>query len=198
MAMVSRLRRGGALAFAVLIGGAAWVGTVHAHAAYLRSMPGAGAVVATAPVAVEIWFTQDLFRRAGENWITVTGPDGAEAHTGAAVIDDDDRRHMTVGLAADLPLGVYTVAWGTLSAEDGDNEAGTFTFTLDPQAEATSSPMSAATATAGAPPTSTAAAPVPSSTTPGSASQPGCALGLAPGVVLAALVVLAPRRRRHP
>jgi hypothetical protein len=40
---------------------------------------------------------------------------------------------MTVTLQADLPNGTYTVAWSTTSAEDGEADSGTFSFTIDAQ-----------------------------------------------------------------
>lgn len=174
----------------VILGGLLCVGPVQAHADYLRSEPGAGAVVATPPARVEIWFTQDMFRRAGANWIRVTGPDGADAHIGEAVIDDDDRRHLTVALRPDLISGEYTVTWHTLSAEDGDEEEKSFTFTLDPQAAATSTPQSpAATPTAPAP--RPEAGPTPTAAPPDSGS---CGLGLIPVLGMVGLA-LRPRRR---
>lgn len=163
-----------------------------AHAAYERSEPGAGAVVSTAPTRVDIWFTQDMFRRQGENWIRVTGPDGAEVHAGEAAIDDDNRRHMSVALTAGLEPGEYTVTWRTFSAEDSDSEEGTFSFTLDPRAQATSTPMQVVTATP-PPSTGTPAAAAPSPTAP-SATGIGCAAGLAPAI---GLVVLAGGRQRR-
>lgn len=80
-----------------------------AHADYERSDPAAGAVIPSAPDAVDIWFSQELFRREGENWIIVLGPDGAEVHEGEAQIDDDDRARMWVALQPDLRDGEYQV-----------------------------------------------------------------------------------------
>jgi methionine-rich copper-binding protein CopC len=102
-----------------------------AHADYERSDPAAGSVVPKAPDEVHIWFTQELFRREGENSIEVLGPDGEDAHAGGAVIDDDDRAHMWVELKAGLSEGDYLVRWRSLSADDGDTEEGEFTFTVD-------------------------------------------------------------------
>lgn len=174
----------------VILGGLLGVGSVQAHADYLRSEPGAGAVVATPPARVEIWFTQDMFRRAGANWIRVTGSDGAEVQVGEAVIDDDDRRHLMVALRPDLDPGEYTVTWHTLSAEDGDEEEKSFTFTLDPQAAATSTLQSPAA-------TITALAPRPEAgPTPTAAPLDGgsCGLGLVPAFGLVGLA-LRPRQR---
>ncbi len=178
------------LALAAAAGG---VGLAHAHADYARSEPGAGAVVATPPERVDIWFTQDMFRRQGENWIEVTGPDGAAVLAGQAQIDDDDRRHLGVTLQANLAPGVYTVAWRTLSADDGDDHVGSFSFTLDPRAQVTSTPMLAATATT-APATTPAATAAPATPTP--SGRGGCAPGLAPIAGAVGLVLVVGRRRR--
>jgi methionine-rich copper-binding protein CopC len=171
-------------------------GLARAHAGYVRSEPGAGAVVAVPPAQVEIWFSQDMFRRQGENWIRVTGPGGETVHVGDAVIDDDDRRHMTVPLQSGLPPGEYTVAWRTLSAEDGDDDEDTFTFTLDPAAQATSTPMSALTPTPPPAATSTPVAALPSPTAQ-AGGRTGCGAALAPalGLVLAAGFARRGRRR---
>jgi methionine-rich copper-binding protein CopC len=166
--------------------------SAYAHAAYERSEPGAGSLVSTAPARVDIWFTQDMFRRQGENWIRVSGPDGAEVQSGESAIDDDDRRHMSVALAGDLEPGEYTVTWRTLSSEDGDSEEGTFSFTFDPQAQTTSTPMQSVTATL-LPPTHTPVA-QPSPTVP-SATGVGCAAGLVPAIGLAALTAGSQRRK---
>jgi methionine-rich copper-binding protein CopC len=173
------------------------VGVVYAHADYARSEPGAGAVVAEAPARVDVWFTQDMFRRQGENWLHVAGPDGAEATAGEAVIDDDDRRHLWVELLPNLPAGEYTVTWHTLSAEDGDDEEGTFTFTVDPEAQVTSTPMlpdEAALPSPTAPTGQITQAPEP---TAAPAPSSGCGQGLLPvaGLVVAGLG-LGWRRRR--
>ncbi len=178
----------------------AGVTRVWAHAGYARSEPGAGAVVATAPSEIVIWFEQDMFRRAGENGIAVLGPDGAAVQTGEAAIDDDDRRVLSVPLAANLAPGVYTVNWHTLSAEDGDDAEGSFTFTYDPAAAVTSTPMPAA-----ATPTELGQAPTPLPATPTVAAAPsatpapaggGCGGALAPAVGLV-VVGFGLRRRKE-
>jgi methionine-rich copper-binding protein CopC len=161
--------------------------------------------VAAPPERVEIWFTQELFRRAGENWIRVFGPGERPSHVGEAQIDDDDRTHLWVMLEPGLESGQYRVEWRSLSAEDGDTDQGNFHFTLDPQAGVTSTPMPAHTPTAGpirSTPLDAAAAASPTSGTPGptlatGAVSPTSALpapaGSRCGLGLSALVVpLAP------
>jgi len=186
-----------------------------AHADYLRSRPGAGANVAEAPERVDIWFTQELFRRAGENWIEVVGPDGVPVQEGEAEIDDDDRAHMWVDLQAPFSPGDYRVTWRTLSAADGDTEEGEFTFRFDPQVAVTSTPMGeefASSPPSSAPPTASQATlppPPPPEAPPlvppeGPLPTPtvippeggGCALGLMPLIGLMGLRCL-PRKARR-
>ena len=188
-----------ALFFLLLVG-------AEAHSRYVRSEPGQGAVIASEPERVEIWFTQDLFRRQGENWILVYGPGGDEVQSGEAQIDDDDRRRMWIELQFPLAAGEYRVEWRNLSAEDGDDEEGEFTFILDPQARVTSTPMLAETETSFPTPTHTAIAPevavIPNSkptsepTPDASDDESGCVLGLTPAFALVALGFGLTRRRR--
>jgi methionine-rich copper-binding protein CopC len=180
----------------------------YAHAGYERSEPGDGAIVARPPEHVAIWFTQELFRREGENWILVEDPEGGTAHAKAAEIDDDDRSLLSVPLVSPLIPGTYRVEWGSLSAEDGDTDEGEFSFTYDPQAVATSTPMLASTSIPTLTPTGVAAeatsspnsiAPEEATPSPeaGSASNGGCGLGLLPALGLIALALGTPRRRNR-
>ena len=112
---------------------------VLAHADYDRSVPAADEVVSQAPQQVQVWFTQDLFRREGLNSLEVYGPDDQRVDLDDAAIDDDNRELMTVSLQSDLANGVYTVRWRTFSADDGDDADGDFQFTIqadEPEAEA--------------------------------------------------------------
>ena len=165
-----------------------------AHARYLRSEPGHGAIVSVAPSRVDIWFGQELFRRQGENRIEVSGPDGQPVTVGAPMVDDDDRTHLSVQLKSGLLPGAYQVTWRNLSAEDGDSDEGEFGFDFDPAAAVTSTPMAATHPTA--PPATITTAPVSSPTqtpTPAPAPNDGCPLGLLPALGLAGLGW--PRRR---
>jgi methionine-rich copper-binding protein CopC len=132
-----RLALGVAAAVVLLL--AATPAPAGAHANYERSSPAADAVV-RAPAQLDIWFTQELFRREGENTITLEGPDGA-VETSAPELDATDRTHMSVTILGTLVPGAYTVTWTTLSAIDGDSAEGSFVFTVDPAApEATAEP----------------------------------------------------------
>ena len=115
---------------------------VLAHADYDDAVPAAGAVVSQAPQQVQVWFTQELFRREGQNALEVYGPDDQRVDQDDAAIDDDNRKLMTVSLQSDLPNGVYTVRWRTLSADDGDDAEGEFEAT--PTATSTAAPTATA------------------------------------------------------
>lgn len=169
-----------------------------------------GAIVSSPPERVDIWFTQELFRREGENWIYVEDSLGARVEAGDAQIDDDDRTHLSIALLPDLEPGSYRVSWRSLSAEDGDAAEGEFSFSYDPQAAVTSTPMSVesptvppgptaeARANATSPPTAAPAAGSPTELPPPQPDAGGCGIGLAPlgGLLLIALPGALERRRR--
>lgn len=157
-----------ALTMAAVITIAAAIGPatqVRAHAEYERSAPGDGETIADAPARVDVWFTQELFRREGANTLVVTAADGTRVDADDVVIDDADRTHMSVGLRPTLPPGTYTVAWTSLSAIDGDTDEGTFIFQIDPSSTRTATPTPDPTVTATAAPEQTAA-PTPTATPP--------------------------------
>jgi len=114
---------------------------VEAHSEFERANIPVGEAIRSAPERLEAWFSQEVFRREGANALEVVGAGGERFDDGVLVIDDADRRHLSVGLRADMPPGFYTVTWRTLSAVDGDAAEGTFVFTIDPNApEATPEP----------------------------------------------------------
>lgn len=115
-----------------------------AHSEFVRANIPAGEAIRSAPERLEAWFSQELFRREGANALEVVGAGGERFDDGVLLIDDTDRRHVSVGLRGDMPPGFYTVTWRTLSAVDGDSAEGTFVFTIDPNApEATPAPTPA-------------------------------------------------------
>lgn len=102
--------------------------SVSAHAGYESSTPARDEVVASAPAQVEVFFTQEVFRQEGENFVRVFDDSGAQVSDGDGVIDDDNRAHITAALPPDLTAGRYIVRWKTLSFEDNDSEEGAFCF----------------------------------------------------------------------
>ncbi len=111
-----------------------------AHAELDRSLPEADSTVSEAPRKVEIWFTQEI---AEGSKIEVKDAAGKFVHEGEAELDlmDPERKHLTIGLKADLPSGVYTVTWTSKSAEDGDEESDSFEFTIGDSATPVASPV---------------------------------------------------------
>src|SRR5687767_9438050 len=118
-----------------------------AHGDIERSDPAADAVIPAAPAEVHIWFSQEVFRREGANVIEVRGPDGTQVDGGDTQIDDDDRKHAFVSLQPELPPGLYTVSWRNLSAEDGHEGSGEFSFTVEGTAGESNPPPAQQTAT---------------------------------------------------
>lgn len=103
-----------------------------AHAEPATVKPGDGAVLNQPPTEILIQMTQEMARQAGGNDIEVFDSTGKKISTVAAVIDNSDRRKISVPLPSNLPVGTYTVKWKTLSADDGDPANGQLTFTYDP------------------------------------------------------------------
>ncbi len=174
-------------------------GSIYAHARYERSDPPADAVIPEAPPEIHVWFTQELFRREGANDLRVYGPGGTRVDEGDARIDDDDRTHMIVSLQPGLPAGTYTVEWETLSAEDGDEDSGEFSFTVSPASEGGTPPASEIGTAQAATPTETpttpppTASPTPMPTTPVPSSTPapdGGALACLSGLLVGGLATV--------
>ena len=124
----------------IIVGGFLLVGSAYAHAKYERSEPNDGAVITTPPERIDIWFAQELFRRQGENRIQVVGPGDQPVSVSDVQIDNDDRKHVWAMVNSTLTPGLYRVDWNNVSAEDGDPDQGSFSFTYDPAAVVTSLP----------------------------------------------------------
>ena len=169
-------------------------GRASAHADYDRSLPAAGSVIPRAPERVEIWFTQELFRREGANVIAVRAASGERVDAGDPVVDDRDRTHLSVGLAPGLPAGRYDVDWQTLSAVDGDTARGSFAFTLDPDAPELPDPAGGSSAAPAATPEDEAASVAAGADDGAPWWVLGALAALAASAVLGARALLAPAR----
>jgi methionine-rich copper-binding protein CopC len=103
-----------------------------AHSRYTRSEPADGTTVTPGAFVLRAWFTQELMLKSN---LTVIDANGAQVDPGDGKVDQDDadRKTMTVSIP-ELPEGSYTVRWYALSAEDGHDADGTFTFTIGPAA----------------------------------------------------------------
>jgi methionine-rich copper-binding protein CopC len=181
--------------------------SVFAHAEYESSTPARDEVVQTPPAQVDVFYAQEMARRAGEYFLRVFNEQDVQVSEGDGTIDDFDRTHMFTTLQADLPPGRYIVDWANVSDEDGDADSGKFCFyivnqpTPEQQAEcaAFASEEEGPTATAGAAtPTEAVGAPTAAAgeptATPAEATDTdddGANTGLIiVGVIAAAAVVL--------
>ena len=100
---------------------------VSAHARYDHSTPADGEVVATAPTKVDVFFGEEVQRANGLPTLVVVDDTGDVVDKGA-VLDDNDRTHMSAELNDSLENGRYTVIWHTVSADDGEEAQGAFHF----------------------------------------------------------------------
>lgn len=103
-------------------------GRVFAHAGYDRSDPEQDVVLSAPPGRVDVWFTEDVFKQEGRNFVRVFNDQGQQVSEGDGVVDDDDRTHISTTLQPDLPEGRYIIRWMTTSDEDGDTDEGAFCF----------------------------------------------------------------------
>jgi methionine-rich copper-binding protein CopC len=189
------------LGLLILLASRAPTPLARAHADLDRSDPTADAVLTTAPTQIQLWFTQELFRRQGQNSIELYAADGSRQDQGEAVINDDDRTLLTVALQPDLPPGVYTVRWQAVSAEDGHESTGEFTFTIGTGAAAviTDTATAVVATPTTPPPVATATVtPAPTATQPPTTGTGFSCFGVPLAVFVAVGVLWGSRRRPFP
>ena len=110
---------------------------VSAHALLLRSNPIPNAVLATSPAQVELFFSEPVAQ--GLSSLIVFDQRGLQADQNDMRVDPSDPTRMTVSLPA-LETGVYTVSWKAVSATDGHQTEGAFTFSVGTGTAPTTSP----------------------------------------------------------
>ncbi len=119
-----------ALAAFILLLLFASVSAASAHAQLVRSDPAYGAVLATPPTAVRLWYSERVdpsFSSAmivAANGTTIATP---QPSSRAA----DDQTELVLPLGPLVP-GTYTVIWRAVSADDGHKTEGTLVFTVNP------------------------------------------------------------------
>jgi methionine-rich copper-binding protein CopC len=170
----------------------AWIApaVVLGHAE-LATMAPADKASGPAPTAIVATFTEDL-DPSGSSLAVVNGSGSVVAKGG--VVDATDKKTMRLDLTGvSLATGGYTIRWQSKSAQDGDLDRGTTTFTVtasSPAPSASTAPPSAA-----ASPSSTAAGPSgPASTAPSPSASGGTATSASSSdaliPILVALVVI--------
>lgn len=158
-----------------------WPQLASAHAEPVSSTPEAGSTIDTAPTSISVVFGQKLGTDGSS--LAVTDAGGTRVDTGNTTLDPNDtrRRTLLVSLKAGLGAGTYTVAWKTLSADDGETAEGRFTFTVRGSATG-SAPNASPAATAspsasgGVPAGGSDAATTPAATLPDTGAGSGSAL----------------------
>ena len=115
------------LFLAILIIGIGIVIPVSAHALLLSSNPAPNAILATSPAQVELFFSEPVAQ--GLSSLNVFDSNGLQADQKDMRVDPSNPERMTVSLPA-LETGVYTVSWKAVSATDGHQTEGAFTFSV--------------------------------------------------------------------
>ena len=108
-----------------------------AHGGYERSEPIQNEVLSERPAAVDVWFTQEVFKQEGANFVRVFDQQNVQVSEGDGVVDDDDRTHISTALPPALGDGRYIVRWKSTSDLDQDTLEGAFCFYIgvEPTAE---------------------------------------------------------------
>jgi copper transport protein len=106
--------------------------TAFGHAEYDHSAPNSGQTVFVAPTHVDVFFDEDL-DPTGHNVLNVLAPGNVDVDNNDTAVDALDHTKMSITLQGGLAFGVYTVEWEN-TADDGDQEEGSFTFTYAPGA----------------------------------------------------------------
>jgi copper transport protein len=113
------------LTVAVLIASVGMAGTASAHAAYVSSTPAANAVLTAAPTSVSITFAENM--TPADSNIVVYDSAMKQVSTGDATVNSSDLKTMSVPMKGD-DSDVFVVVWHNVSADDGDPDAGSFSF----------------------------------------------------------------------
>ncbi len=98
---------------------------VLAHAQLVASSPAAGAVLPQSPDELRLVFSEPL--EAGLSSLDVYGQDGKPLIDHGGEIDPADPYALVVA-RPDLPDGVFSLTWRSLSSADGHSAEGFFTF----------------------------------------------------------------------
>src|SRR4051794_29685429 len=98
-----------------------------AHAYLERSSPAGNTIVESAPGRIQLWFTERPELSFSE--VTVYASDGTKLPHGPISLAADNPRSIVFDLPV-TPHGTYTVAWTTLSADDGHVAAGALAYAV--------------------------------------------------------------------
>lgn len=116
-------------AWTIVLAGLTLVGpatpVVHGHSQLVTSVPAAGDVVAAVPESIRLVFSEPI--EAAYTKIDLLDANGRTLAAGVGAPDPADPYSLVAPLP-DLPDGIYTVDWRSLSTADGHTASGFFTF----------------------------------------------------------------------
>lgn len=107
----------------ILLGLLTPASVARAHALLVRSLPAAGAELASAPATIELWFSEPLEPAFSTAYLV--DAQGNQIGSGTATVAVPDPMHLTLPLT-ELPPGIYTVVYRNLSQADGHEWIGHF------------------------------------------------------------------------
>ncbi|WP_165962649.1 copper resistance CopC family protein [Occultella glacieicola] len=122
------------IAVAGLLGLTLHVSAAQAHDTLVSSAPAEGETLTVAPTEVRLTFNNEILDLNAA--IVLTDPDGAVLTEEPPVVDGAD---VALPVPDGVPAGVWTVTWRVVSS-DGHPISGTYDFTVDTPAEATTTP----------------------------------------------------------
>ena len=100
-----------------------------AHAHLKAESPPADSMLAISPPSLSLGFSEGL--EIGLSGVVLKAQDGRVIPTGAAVLETNDDKKITVPLNGALSAGKYTVEWHALS-RDSHATHGSYEFTVLP------------------------------------------------------------------
>jgi copper transport protein len=119
----------------------ALAGAASAHANLVRSDPASGAVLATAPTQIQLWFSEQPDPHFSDIQVLDTTRQRVDA--GDVHVASGDPLSLIVGVKPGIQDGLYTVAWKTVSAVDGHLVNGNFPFYVGQPPQGTTLPSAA-------------------------------------------------------
>jgi methionine-rich copper-binding protein CopC len=129
-------------------GSASTHATVPAHAKVYKAIPAIGSTIVQAPTAVTVFTLENMVPDPKKSNLFVYGPGCDLISQGNAQVALDNPREMSIAIKA-AGNGIYVVRWITVSAEDGDPDAGAFGFMVKPAGTAQSATGNGTTTAAG-------------------------------------------------
>jgi len=125
----------------LVVTGTAFAQTDHprlpAHASVLKAIPAIGSTISQAPKTVTVFTAENINPDPQKSNLFVYGPSGEATarliSVGNATVSLTNPEEMSVPIKSDPQhsSGVYVVQWKTVSALDGDPDAGAFTLTVN-------------------------------------------------------------------